>query len=691
MNQMRKKIGFLNMKPAINYIQILFLTLVFIATSCDKNDTNPLVANAGPDQIVKPTEMVTLDGSGSSGPDGFTYSWKYTGTVPETEINFQNPASVSPTFTPPQNGLYSFTLTISAGGRTNEDVVLIEVTGALTIGGTLTDDTYLKNIDHEPDEADYILESDLVIPNGITLTIESHVRVEVAGDHGIIVNGVFTNANQGDYFNDISLTSATGWKGIMVDGGTVNLDGLTIANAGSSLFEGQSEAASVIFTGNAPTLAGFSNNEFIESSAYDILVNTAVTGSRSLKANTFSAGIPIKAPVDFITHFNGAGNYPAGYNYIHLIPNDVETGNELPGDDYYFFSEGKYYIDGTFRPKSSVYFTGNSTFYMRENASLIFEDTASLGSNYTGSTLITGLNGAKWNGIAVPENMGVKLNNIILSNAGVAPVQEGSINSNVKAAFYQKGQSYGWIWNSTIKDSDGYGFYLDVNADEASYFEIRNSEFINTKNAAVRTNAASVLYTIKPGNSCNLDNGVPGCLIEQDGQVSEFIWPAIENSYFLVDADISFMSFIQFNPGVHLKFKQDRSLHFLVNGFYDPNQIFIVEGESGNPVIFEGETNVPGSWGGLALEGNFNINHLQIKNGGGFLLPDASLKANMYFTNTNVGVAEYFKTFTNCTISGSDGHGIVLSNNAIDFDFEDPLKNNTFSTNNLGNVTREGK
>lgn len=70
-------------------------------------------------------------------------------------------------------------------------------------------------------------------------------------------------------------------------------------------------------------------------------------------------------------------------------------------------------------------------------------------------------------------------------------------------------------------------------------------------------------------------------------------------------------------------------------------------------------------------------------------MPGASTKANIFFDYQDSGSTDFWKTFTNCVVSGSDGYGIVLSSSAIDFDFEDPAKNNTFSDNGLGNIIRE--
>ena len=167
------------MKKINNIIPIAFIIVTIMFSGCKKDEKVPidLNANAGNDQIVKPLDEVILDGSKSSGSVVFTYSWKYTGTAPEADINFQNTTTATPTFTATEAGLYTFSLTISAEGQTSEDVVLVTATGALEIGGTLTEDTHLKNIENDPDLPEYLLVSDLIIPGGSTLTVGEYVRI----------------------------------------------------------------------------------------------------------------------------------------------------------------------------------------------------------------------------------------------------------------------------------------------------------------------------------------------------------------------------------------------------------------------------------------------------------------------------------------------------------------------------------
>lgn len=91
------------------------------------------IANAGPDQTVQVSNLVSLDGSASYDDDGDTFSYKWTQIKGPEIVNLSDPNISKPTFTPTKAGIYEFELIVNDGKDDSEpDNVVINVTESIT-------------------------------------------------------------------------------------------------------------------------------------------------------------------------------------------------------------------------------------------------------------------------------------------------------------------------------------------------------------------------------------------------------------------------------------------------------------------------------------------------------------------------------------------------------------------------------
>ena len=208
------------------------------------------IADAGSDRVAKLGASVTLDGSGSSDPDGdtLTYAWRQT-QGPTVVLSGANTASA--TFTPTTTGDYTFTLTATDPyGLTASDEVKVKVLDS-------SQNLLPTNISARP-AADIIDFS----WTGVSIATGYEVQVGVPEDGGEIGYASHTttalthrveNLAEGTrYYYRVRMTNADGvgpWSAVSSTVTAIPANHLPIANAGAD--QTVDAGASVTLDGSA--------------------------------------------------------------------------------------------------------------------------------------------------------------------------------------------------------------------------------------------------------------------------------------------------------------------------------------------------------------------------------------------------------------------------------------------------------
>ena len=110
---------------ALSFVAIVIFVVLFTAADpMASDDTEPPVADAGPDRTVSSGQTVAFDGSRSSDDAGIV-SWEWSFSYAGQHLRFGGETAL---FTFDRAGLYQVTLTVTDGaGNTDTDVFWVSV------------------------------------------------------------------------------------------------------------------------------------------------------------------------------------------------------------------------------------------------------------------------------------------------------------------------------------------------------------------------------------------------------------------------------------------------------------------------------------------------------------------------------------------------------------------------------------
>jgi hypothetical protein len=125
-------------------VSSILVSLVFACLMAASVMAANLVANAGPDQIVKANQMVTLNGSLSSSESGIGYTWM---RVSGPKFTIQDPMSIIASFTPVADGDYVIRLLVidQNGGSASDEVTITVITPKNETANSTTEVAAVKN------------------------------------------------------------------------------------------------------------------------------------------------------------------------------------------------------------------------------------------------------------------------------------------------------------------------------------------------------------------------------------------------------------------------------------------------------------------------------------------------------------------------------------------------------------------
>lgn len=661
-------------KFSISGITYVMLALLISFTYSCKEDEPPipLVAKAGADVTVAPNETVTLDASASTPSENVSYKWTYVSgpadipatTTPQWNIGQERNEKII-TFQAIKNGQYFFRLTITRGNEFSEDEITITISGSLILSGPITTATTLSDISTD---IDYIVNSDLVL--NARLIISGSVTIQFASTAGIVIESGGSLVNEGNA--GLILTATSGWKGILIKAGSLDITLSVIEKAGATAHTGYTQAAITQDGGSINNLTSitFSSSSGVNLHILQGSINNVIGG------NTFDLQNPIIAPFASVDKIVNNTIIPVG-GFVTLIGKGESTAITSTGSGGTFtpMMNVDYLIKGGLNTSSPINLDGI------QNKKITFENGTGwicggdFFRNSPSALTISAQAGGTWKGIYFART--VQLKYVSIENAGSATFAGSVTTTNPAAAYFANSGAFqlGTLDGSSIKNSQGYGIYIDgVNGTIGTGYT--NFTLENNLLGGVSL-PASLGPHLFPGTFTIVSPNAPA-VIMRDGFMgnsapTQPFKSLGAGNFYKVMQNLTVGNTLTLSPGVHMKFDGGKSL-------FVPSGRLIANGTAASPIILEGDG---AGWRGVLLEFAqlSSMQYVTIKKGGSTAL--GSEPANLALKGYNASQAAAL-TFTNCTFSEGFGYGVLNDLGSSPYDFLDVSRNNTFTNNQLG-------
>ena len=274
-------------------------------------NNRPPVANAGPDQSVNVAAIVTLNGAGSSDPDGntITYAWTFVTKPAGSTAALLNAVAGSPTFVADVAGSYALQLIVSDGSLASPpDTVVVTTINRVPVANAGPDQTV--NVASTV----ALSGSGSSDPDGNTITYAWSFVSKPAGSTAALSNAAAVSPT---FVADVAGSYTLQ---LIVNDGTV----------------GSAPDTVVITTGNRPPVANAGPDQTVTIGS---LVNLSGSGSSDPDGSTITyAWTLVSKPAGSVAALSGAATVSANFTAdltgtytVRLVVNDG-TVNSAPDD-----------------------------------------------------------------------------------------------------------------------------------------------------------------------------------------------------------------------------------------------------------------------------------------------------------------------------------------------------------------------
>ncbi len=649
--------SFINIKNTSKLFGLILITLMFGIQSCKKEEVILVAAITGPTSAM-PEESITFSGTGSE--NAVEYLW--ISTVPGGETEESTTSTL--TFIPKIHGIYTVTLYVKKEGFFDKATHLVQVSGTISLEGTLANDRSLLNLDGDTGTVcDYYISSDLIIPDNVTVTVEEYTCICVDDDVAIIIE-------QGGKFDlgENSKIRATNnnWKGIYLqDGGGLTVAGSTIDGGGSSSFTSDPNDAANIYTesylnADGTTLKNSAGHGLVQDTGTSVIIygENLVFENNALGAGIFHY---VNLDNDFYEYNLSAetkGTYISfrGYNqYIQRV-----TLKHLEDFDYRFL-QNVIFSELEIEPGVRIEVADNVGIQVY---GLTCKGTFNDPIYFVGETAEPG----SWKGIRLNKSFNKSVfDYTVIMHAG-SDSWEDYGTYDIRGGLVISASTND-ITNSTFTNNEGYGI-VDM-----------DSRLVTFSGNDLRDNSLPVMCDLHAAdviaNSDFLFDGYDGDqpIISIKGGDYGTEYNLIKLRSNAADLDYLFHNFTQVNgnvtlnisPGVNVNFEEDGELNIYRYGTL--NAI----GTSLDEIIFSGNSTTAGYWKGItavSLSG-ITLDYVTINYGGGddngCLNLGTSLSGSV--TNSNM-------------LNGGSYDVFLLNSPTDELDVQNSANNNTYSTIN---------